>query len=94
MLNNTFDRSLLNFPRFVYRISGMRDGVKKAVKIKVNGTECYDVSLSMELGRLVLDKRLPELNDVKKLYVIFEVFYAQSISVSVTIGKTRVPLRK
>ncbi|XP_078489570.1 uncharacterized protein C11orf42-like [Ciona intestinalis] len=74
-------------PKFVYRISGMKDGVKKAIKIKISGSECYDVSLSMELGKLVLDKRLPSLDGVKKLFVIFEVFYAQSVSVSVTIGE-------
>lgn len=66
----------------------MRNGVKKAVKIKINGTECYDVSLSLELGKLMLDKRLPELkHNVKKIFIIFEVFYAKSITVSVTIGK-------
>ena len=65
----------------------MKNGVKKAVKIKISGTECFDVSISMELGKLVLDKRLPALADVKKLFVIYEMFYAQSVSVSVTIGK-------
>lgn len=65
----------------------MKNGVKKAIKIKINRTECFDVSLSLELGKLVLDKRLPELQDVKKVFIIFEVFYAQSISISVTLGK-------
>jgi len=65
----------------------MKHGIKKAIKVKIYGTECYDVSISMELGKLILDKRLPELVDVKKIYVIYEVFYAQSVSVSVTIGK-------
>ncbi|XP_039274277.2 uncharacterized protein C11orf42-like [Styela clava] len=73
--------------KFVYRISGMKNGVKKAVKIKINGTECFDVSLSMELGKLVLDKRLEELDAVKKIFIIFEVFFANSVSVSVTIGE-------
>lgn len=73
--------------KFVFRISGMKHGVKKAIKVKISGTECYDVSISMELGKLILDKRLPELTDVKKIYVIYEVFYAQSVSVSVTIGE-------
>ena len=68
-------------------MSGMKHGVKKSIKIKINGTECFDVCLSMELGKLVLDKRLPELVDVKKIYVIYEVFYAQMVSVSVTIGE-------
>lgn len=72
--------------KFVYRISGVKNGVKKAVKIKINETECFDVSLSMELGKLVLDKSLPELEGVKKLFIIFEVYYASSVSVSVTIG--------
>ena len=81
------NQSITNFSRFVYRISGMKHGVKKAIKVKVYGTECYDVSISMELGKLILDKRLPELVDVKKIYVIYEVFYAQSVSVSVTIGE-------
>lgn len=72
--------------RYVYRVSGMKNGVKKSIKIKINGTECFDVSISMELGKLILDNRLPELQDVKKIYVIYEVFYAQSLSVSVTIG--------
>ena len=74
------------FCRYVYKTSGMKNGVKKSIKIKINGTDCYDVSLTMELGKLILDKTLPELNDVKKIFVIYEVYYAQSMSVSVTIG--------
>ena len=72
---------------FVYRCSGTKGGIKKSIKVKIQGTECYDVSLSMELGKLVLNRRNPDLHPAKHVYIIFEVFYANFMSVSVTIGE-------
>ena len=66
----------------------MKNGIKKVIKIKVNGTECFDISLSVELGKLLLNRDLPQLQSVKKIFIIYAVFYASSISVSVMIGKS------
>lgn len=56
------------------------------IKIQIFGAECFDVSLSVELGKLALNKQIPDLNTVKKIFIIYAVFYASSLSVSVTIG--------
>ena len=75
-----------SFFRYVYSVSDIKHGIKKSIKIKLDGVESYDVSLLLDSGAVQLDNSKPELKKTKKVYVIFEVFYARSASVSVTIG--------
>ena len=71
----------------MYKVVGQKNGVKKSVKAKITGTRCFDVCLSMQLGQLVMDTSLDEMRDVNKFYIIYQVFYANHISINVTIGK-------
>jgi hypothetical protein len=72
---------------YVYKVVGQKGGVKKSVKVKVEGTKCFDVCLSMQLGQLMVDTTLQQMKDVKKIYIIYQVFYANHISINVTIGE-------
>lgn len=75
---------------FVYRVSNKKDCIKKGIKVRLTGLKCYDVQMTMNVGDLRLDfEKFPHLKGVQKLFVIYQTFYTETMSVSVTIGESR-----
>ena len=64
----------------------MKRAKKKEIKVEIAGAACEHVKLEIPPGTK-MNTRKPDLKDVKNVYVVYEVFYAESVVVSVSIGE-------
>ena len=77
---------------YYYRVSNMKGNLKKGIKVRIQGCKAYDVTMRFKVGELRLDyEKHPRLRDenIQKIFIVYQTFYSEKISVSVTIGETQ-----
>lgn len=85
-------REITNYhiqPKICLKYSNVLNGQRKGVKITLENCKAYEVAASVRKGDLELNMEIQQFQDTDRIYIIHEIFYADSVKVSITIGESR-----